>query len=88
LALSFWVPFGGRPASAAEQCLGADVEFDAGGMGDSQEPAGEVDQVVRICLLAGLEPCEVGTEVPDDVTLLGVRGFEPVDVYSLRSELI
>jgi hypothetical protein len=88
LALGFWVPFGGRPASAAEECLGAAVELDAGGMGDSQEPAGEVDQVVRIRLLDSLETCEVGTEVPDEAMLLGVLSFEPVDVCSLSSELI
>lgn len=57
-------------------------------MGDSQEPAGEVDQVVGIGLLDILEPCEVGAEVPDDVTLLGVLGFESVDVLGLGSELV
>ncbi|CAH0125992.1 hypothetical protein SRABI83_00077 [Arthrobacter sp. Bi83] len=63
------------------------MELDAGGMGDSQEPAGEVDQVVGIGPLDSLETCEVGTEGPDDVMLLVVLGFESVDVYSLRSEL-
>jgi hypothetical protein len=87
LALGFWVPFGGRPASAAEERFSAVVELDVGRMGDSQEPAGEVDQVVGIGLLDGLESCQVGTEVPDDVTLLGVLGFQPVDVLGLGSEL-
>ena len=57
-------------------------------MGDSQEPAGEVDQVVGIGQLDMLKSCQIGTEVPDDVTLLGVLGFQPVDVYSLSSELV
>jgi hypothetical protein len=35
-----------------------------------------------------LKTHEVGTEVPDDVTLLGVLGFEPFDVYSLSSESV
>ncbi|WLQ05681.1 hypothetical protein [Arthrobacter oryzae] len=41
-----------------------------------------------IGLLDILESCQVGTEVPDDVTLLGVLGFQPVDVYSLSPELV
>jgi hypothetical protein len=87
LALGFWVPFGGRPTSAAEECLGAAVELDAGGTGDSQEPAGELDQIMSICLLNRLKARDVGTKIADDVTLLGVLGFESVDVCSLRSEL-
>ncbi|MBP1235222.1 hypothetical protein JOE40_000690 [Arthrobacter sp. PvP102] len=63
------------------------MELDAGGLGDSQEPAGQVDQVVRIGLLDILESYQVCTEVPDDVTLLGVFGFETVDVLGLGSEL-
>jgi hypothetical protein len=86
--LGFWVPFGGRPASAAEQCLGAAVKLDTGGMGDSQEPAGEVDQVVGIGLLDILESCQCGTEVADYDTLLGALGLESVDVYSLSPELV
>ncbi|MEV7135731.1 hypothetical protein AB0N24_22960 [Arthrobacter sp. NPDC093128] len=88
MALGFWVPFGGRPASAAEECLGAAVELAAGGMGDSKESAGEVDQVVGIGLLDGLKACDVGTEGPDDVTLVGVLGFEAVDVYGLSSDFL
>ncbi|MDQ0078260.1 hypothetical protein [Arthrobacter oryzae] len=64
------------------------MELDAGSLGQGQQLAAEVNQVVGIGLLDILEPCQVGTEIPDDVTLLGVLGFEPVDVYSLRSELV
>ena len=64
------------------------MELDSGGTRDSQEPAGEVDQVVGIGQLDMLKSCQVGTEVPDDVALVGVLGFEPVDVCSLSPELI
>ncbi|WP_454698223.1 hypothetical protein [Arthrobacter humicola] len=47
-----------------------------------------MDEVVGIGLLDILESCQVGTEIPDDVTLLGVRAFEPVDVLGLGSELV
>lgn len=88
MALGFWVPFGGRPASAAEERLGASVELDAGGLSQSQQPTGEVDQVVGVGLLDGLESCQVGTEVADYVTLLGALSFESVDVYGLSPELV
>jgi hypothetical protein len=87
LALGFLVPFGGRPAPAAEQCLGAVVELDSVCLGQGKQPAGQVDQVLGIGLLDILESCQVGTEVPDDVTLLGVLGFKPVNVLGLGSEL-
>ena len=64
------------------------MELDSGGTRDGQEPAGEMNQVVGIDLLDILESCQVDTEIPDDVTLLGVLGFEPVDVCSLSSELV
>lgn len=64
------------------------MELDAGGMGDSQEPAGEVNQIVGIGLLDILESCQVGTKVPDDFALLGVLSFESVDAYSLSPELV
>ncbi|MEK0155164.1 hypothetical protein [Arthrobacter oryzae] len=41
-----------------------------------------------IGLLDSLTSCKVGTEGPDDVTLLGVLGSESVDVYSLSPELV
>jgi hypothetical protein len=88
LALGFWVPFGGLPASAAEERFGAFVELDIGGLSQGQQLCGEVDQIVSICLLDMLESCKVGAEVPDDVTLLGVLGFQPVDVYGLSSEFV
>jgi hypothetical protein len=88
LAFGFCVPAGGRPASAAEECLGGAVELDAGDLGQGQEPAGEVDQIMSINLLNRLKTHDVGTKVPDDVTLLAVLGFEPVDVYSLSSKLV
>ena len=64
------------------------MEPDVGCLGQGQQPTGEVDKVVGIGLLDSLKSCKVGTEVPDDVTLLGVLGFQPVDVYSLSSELV
>jgi hypothetical protein len=73
---------------AAEECFGTVVELDSGGLGDGQEPAREVDQILSICLLNRLKARDVGTKVSDDVTLLGVLGFEPVDVRSLSSELV
>jgi hypothetical protein len=88
LALGSWVPFGGRPASAAEECLGAAVELDAGCLGQGQQLAAEANQVAGIGLLDILESCQVGTEVADYVTLLGVLSFESVDVYSLSPELV
>lgn len=64
------------------------MELDAGDLGQGQEPAGEVDQIMSICLLNRLKARDVGTKVSDDFAMLGVLGFEPVDVYSLGPELI
>jgi hypothetical protein len=88
LALGFWVSFGGRPASAAEESLGAVVELDSGCLSQGQQLAAKVDQIMSIRLLNRLKTRDVGTKVSDSVTLLGVLGFEPVNVYSLSSELV
>lgn len=63
------------------------VELDSGGMGDGQEPAREVNQIMGICLLNSLKTGDVGTKAPNDFALLGVLGFEPVNVLGLGSEL-
>jgi len=70
----------GGPASAAEEGSGGVVEFDAGRLGDGEEPAGEVEKVVDIGLLDGLETGNVQPELLDDGSLLLNVGFELLDV--------
>jgi hypothetical protein len=64
------------------------VELDSGCLSQGQEPAGEVNQVVGIGLLNRLKARDVGPKVPDDFALLGVLGFQPVDISSLSPELV
>ncbi|WP_052500537.1 hypothetical protein [Arthrobacter sp. SPG23] len=64
------------------------MELDSGCLGQGQQLAAEVDQIMSICLLNRLKARDVGTKVSDDFAMLGVLGFEPVDVYSLGPELV
>jgi hypothetical protein len=81
------VAAGGRPASAAEDCFGGILEFDAGGLGAGQELAGEMEQVLRVCLLYCMEAYDVGPEAFDGRPMVSVLGFETVDVGCLGTEL-
>jgi hypothetical protein len=87
LLRGFGVAAGGRPAATAEERFGGVVEFDAGGLGVGQEPASEMEQVLRVCLLDCAQAHDVGAETLDGCPLVRILGFESVDVGCLGTEL-
>ena len=64
------------------------MELDAGCLGQGQQLAAEVDQIMSINLLNRLKTGDVGTEVSNYFAVFGVLGYQPVDVYRLSSELV
>ncbi|WP_226761682.1 hypothetical protein [Arthrobacter sp. SO3] len=87
MLLRFPMAAGGCPPSPAEYGFRGVVYFKAGGLRDSQQSAGQADQVLGVRFVDGLVSVYVGAEALDDGSLVRVLCRQVVNVYGLGPEL-